>query len=432
MRLTYLTLVIILLGSSCKKKCDKSGESCNEELRPVIMVHGFLASGDTWASQAQRFASNSYCSDRIFVFDWNTLNQGGQATNIARLDSFVDAVLSYTASSKVDLIGHSAGGGLGYSYCSDATRSAKVAKYVHIGSSSQSKPAGPNGEIPTLCLSSSDDKVTGSSTITGATNINIPNKDHYEVATSKEAFLKIYLFLNDEIPMEADIVEDQQIKVSGKMLMLGENTPLADAEVSIYELKAADGTRISSDPQFKVKTTLDGRFPEVILKKNTYYEFQAKSSDPNDRVVHYFREPFIKSDKNVYLRMLPKSGLGAILLGGLPKDDRQSVLAVFTANQAVINGRDQLFVDAVELSSAAISPASATNIAFFCYDENQNQQTDLTEPAVFGFLSSFLSGADVFFPTTPARSIHLQFNGRSMYAPSLKSESDGVMVAVFN
>lgn len=431
MRLTYFTILVILLGSSCKKKCDSPGESCNEKLRPVIMVHGFLASGDTWASQAQRFASNGYCNNRIFVFDWNTLSQGGQAYNIVRLDSFVDAVLSYTASSKVDLIGHSAGGGLGYNYCSDATRAAKIAKYVHVGSSSQSKPAGPNGEIPTLCLSSPDDKVTGASTVTDAININIANKDHYEIATSKESFIKIYLFLNDETPGQ-DIVADQLIKVSGKMLMLGENTPLADAEVSVYELKTADGTRVSTDPQFKVKTALDGRFPELVLKKNTYYEFQAKSSDPNDRVVHYFREPFVKSDHNVYLRMLPKTGIASILLGGLPKDDRQSVLAVFTANQAVVNGRDQLFVDNVELSTAAISPASATNIAFFCYDENQNQQSDLTEPAVFGLLSSFLSGVDVFFPTTPARSIHLRFNGRSMYAPSLKSETDGVMVAVFN
>ena len=49
---------------------------CSDGRRPVVMAHGFLASGDTWATQAQRFASNGYCPDSVFAFDYNTLDQG--------------------------------------------------------------------------------------------------------------------------------------------------------------------------------------------------------------------------------------------------------------------------------------------------------------------------------------------------------------------
>jgi hypothetical protein len=36
----------------------------------------------------------------------------------------------------------------------------------------------------------------------------------------------------------------------------------------------------------------------------------------------------------------------------------QSVMAVFTANQATVSGRDSLIVNNVELSTAAITPVS--------------------------------------------------------------------------
>ncbi len=436
MRQTIIFVAFLALLSSCAKdkKNQDSNSGCNAASRPVIMVHGFLASGDTWASQAQRFQSNSYCDDKVYVFDWNTLNQTtGQAAAVLQLDSLIDAVLAKTGQTKVDLVGHSAGGGVGYSYCSDSLRAKKVAHYVHIGSNSQTKPAGPNGEIPTLCISSPDDKVAGNTTITDATNITLNGKDHYEVATSKESFISMYKFFNEKDPVYSDIQPDATVKVSGKVLTLGDNTALINATVNVYELNTADASRASATPNQTFTTGSDGLFSSFTAKANTYYEFEVISPISGDRKVHYYREPFTKSDRIVYLRTIPQSGLAATLLGGLPKDDGQTVLAIFTANQAVVNGRDQLFVnDNVELSSAAISPASATNIAFFMYDDNKNQQTDLTEPSIFGFLNSFLSGADVYLPTLPEGSIKLTFNGRNQFVRNLKSNSDGVVVAVFN
>jgi triacylglycerol lipase len=437
MRQTIIFLILITLFSSCAKEKNNNGNNnntptCNADRLPVVMVHGFLASGDTWALQAQRFKSNSYCDDKVYVLDWNTLG-GNQNAAIQQLDELIDKILQQTGKTQVELVGHSAGGGVGYSYCSDAARALKVAHYVHVGSNSQSQPAGPNGEIPTLCISSPDDAVTGNTTITGATNVTLAGQDHYQVATSKEAFAEMYKFFNGSSPKYDDVMPDTEIKVSGKVLTLGDNTSLINATVNVYELNASDGSRNSTTPSHTLTTNDNGLFAAFTAKQNTYYEFEVVSANASDRKLFYFREPFKKSDNLVYLRTVPTSGLAATLLGNLPKDDNQTVLAIFAANQAVVNGRDELYVnDNLELSSATISPASATNIAYFLYDDNRNQQTDLTKPFIFNVLTSFLTARDVYFPTQPAGSIKLRFNGRNQFVRNLRSSSDGIVVAVFN
>jgi hypothetical protein len=107
-------------------------------------------------------------------------------------------------------------------------------------------------------------------------------------------------------------------------------------------------------------------------------------------------------------------------------------MAVFTANQAVVAGRDSLIVDNTVLSTTAITPASATVIAMFLYDDNNNQQTDLTKPFLFSVLNSFLTARDVYFQTSTPYAIPLRFNGRTLHVRNLKSATDGVVVAVFD
>ena len=111
---------------------------CDTCLYPVVMVHGFLASGDTWAPFHQLFTSNGYKPNLLHAFDWNSLAQG--ANHSAALDGFIDRVLAKTKAPKVRLIGHSAGGGLCYTYLSNAARAAKVDGYVHVASSVQPNP----------------------------------------------------------------------------------------------------------------------------------------------------------------------------------------------------------------------------------------------------------------------------------------------------
>ncbi len=104
--------LLLLLISRCKKDeavpppaqeqntQNPPPPSCNDTLLPVVMMHGFLASGDTYARHFMRFTSNGYCGNRLFAYDWNTLGGGG---NVNDLDIFIDTVLARMGTSQVNL-----------------------------------------------------------------------------------------------------------------------------------------------------------------------------------------------------------------------------------------------------------------------------------------------------------------------------------------
>ncbi len=425
-----LFIIGLVIISACKQDDEMETIPCDSSVLPIVMAHGFLASGDTYATQVQRFTSNNYCSDRLFAFDWNTLEQDG-AEDL--LDAFIDDVLAQTGATQVNLVGHSAGSGLGYGYLTDATRAAKVAHYVEVGSGANAQPAGPTGEIPTLNIWSEDDLIVPGGDIPGATNLQLSGVDHYEVATSAVTFEAMYEFFNDKSPTTTSILSEEEISISGRAVALGENTPIGGATVNIYALDAATGARRNGEPDATLTTDAGGYWSGFTAEADTYYEFHLLGSGPSDRAIHYYREPFTRSNSLVYLRGFPPaSSLAGILLSNVPQDDNQSALAVFTANQAVLSGRDELSVDGFDLATPEYAAPEKTNIAFFLYDDGNNQ-TDGNIHAVFNvFLPAFLIGLDYFIPTTEPGSVELKFNGRAMHVPNLKSGTDGTIVAVFD
>lgn len=405
--------------------------NCDKQLKPVVMVHGLLASGDTYADQFMRFTSNNYCSDRLFVFDWNTLDQSQDAA--ALLDLFIDDVLLKTGSAQVFLAGHSAGGGVGYNYLSEPARAVKVAGYVHIGSSVQSGPAGATGEVPTLNIWSPDDKVVTGGDINGATNLSLPGQDHYQVATSSETFDAMYRFFNEnKAPLTLNIIPQNNIAISGKVVSLGENVPKSAAQISIFELNPATGERLNENPDFTPQVDNKGYWSSVKVKANVPYEFEVNTGDSSDRLIHYYREGFQHSNSLVYLRVLPPpSSFAGNLLAALPSDDEQSVVVIFSASKAVINGRDDLRVNNNELSNAEFASADITTIAFFLFDDGNNT-SDFTSANPLFASFPFLEAVDVFFPTQNPSTIRCTFNGRSLNLRNWKSQSEGISIAVFD
>ncbi|MFZ2898818.1 MAG: alpha/beta fold hydrolase [Saprospiraceae bacterium] len=404
---------------------------CDSTLTPIIFVHGFLASGDTYATQAQRFTANDYCPDYLYAFDWNTL--GNQAEAVTKLDALIDEVLQTHGVEKIHLAGHSAGGGLCYNYLSDSTRAAKVAAYVHIGSSEQAGPAGPGGSVPTANIWSAGDKVVPGKDIPGATNISFTDLDHYQVATSAASFEQLFSFFNGgKMPATTAILPENLIELKGRVVTLGENKALVGATIEIYEVDPASGQRIRATPDATLTADSKGGWGPWTAKPEVPYEFFVRTTDPADRPIHYFREGFTRSNRMVYLRMFPPpTSLAGLLLAGIPKDDDQTVLAVFSANQAVVYQRDQLSVNGVPFATDAYANANKTSIAFFLYDDGDGQSSGNIH-AAFNFLTSFLVGVDYFIPTNPPGSIELNYNGRPMFVPNWKSDTEGVIVAVFD
>ncbi|GCD78520.1 lipase [Thermaurantimonas aggregans] len=417
---------------ACRKDKNSANNNnlnpCNQ-YTPIVFIHGFLASGDTWAGQVMRFTSNGYCADRLYAFDWNTLSQG--ADNASLLDRFIDSVLQITKASKVNLVGHSAGGGLGYTYLSNNQRAAKVAQYVHIGSNVQSGPAG-NGSVPTLNIWSPQDLIVQGGNINGATNVRLDGKDHYEVATCKEAFEAMYeFFTSGKKPKNLDILPENTLSISGKVLTLGENQPRAGADVKIYEIDATTGFRKTTTPLHTLTSDARGQWGPVELNKQTYYEFEVNTRISGDRVVYYYREPFKRSNPLVYLRTLPPANsFVGLLFSGLPNSADQSLLTIFAASQGVSAGRDSLLVNNLHVSTSSLAPPGKNAIAFFLYDGNNNGQSELTPVGLFSQFP-FLVGADVYFPTSPRGTISCKLNGRTLNVEN-KPSASGITIAVFD
>lgn len=397
--------------------------------RPIVMIHGLLASGDTYTSFAQRFSSNGYKWSRLFVFDWNTLAQG--ANDISNLDKFIDQVRTTSGYSQVELIGHSAGGGLAYNYLKDASRATKVAHYVHLASGSQSSAAGPTGNVPTLNIWSDGDKVGQSGNISGAKNVKMNGLDHYQVATSAASFEEVFQFFKNEKPQTTGIAWESNPCIGGRVVTFGENQPAADAIVSVYEVNSITGERVSDKPMYQTKTDVNGQWKPVIVRPGIYYELEVKEVGPGKRALHYYREGFTHNNLLVYLRTIPPpTSLAGFLLSGLPNNPEQSVLNVFSSSQAVVSGRDSLTVDNSLMSTASIAPASKTMIALFLYDNNKNNKSDFTPITLYSSLS-FLNGIDQFFDTQKTDPIVVQMNNRRLALRRWKA-SDDIIIAVFD
>ena len=120
-----------------------------------------LGAGDTWSPHQRRYLANGYCGDRIYPFDWNSLDRN--ADHVTDLEVFIDSVRTANQATQVDLVGHSAGGGLGYEYLANEERAQTVRRYVHIGSFPSDAPPGPDGgdTVPTLNLWSEQDVIVG-------------------------------------------------------------------------------------------------------------------------------------------------------------------------------------------------------------------------------------------------------------------------------
>ena len=410
---------------------DTAPTPCTDTRRPFVAAHGFLASGDTYASHAMRFEANGYCLGRIFAFDWNTLDQDGEPELL--LDQFIDDVLAETGAAEVDLAGHSAGGGLGYRYLADPARASKVAHYIHIGSSVFDGPAGPEGDpVPTLNLwSEADLIIDGKGDIPGATNVRLTEEDHYAVATSAASFTAIYRFIHDDqAPATTDIAPDGPIVVSGRALSLGENAPVAGGAVAIYAVDPDTGGRLG-DAVATFTTDDLGHWGPFTAEPDTRYEFRVQGAEPDSVPVHYYREPFVRSNPLVYLRTLPgPDSFAGQLLSVIPFDDEAAIVIIFLTNRGLNAATDSLTVNGLEVATDAIASPDQTTIALFLYDDNRNGASD---EAPVGLFSSFpfLNAFDLFFPADPDTTITVDLNGSALNLPSWPSASEGATIAVF-
>src|SRR5436853_477604 len=145
------------------------------EKRPVLFVHGFESAGSNFASQAMRFESNGYPHGWVEEIDYDSTAAVGNHEEVDKqIEEAITALKQRTGKSQVDLIGHSEGTSVSYSYLTEgekaAERKANVAAYVNMDGQAK------NPGVRTLALWAG--RGAPGRSMEGATNVTIPNQTH--------------------------------------------------------------------------------------------------------------------------------------------------------------------------------------------------------------------------------------------------------------
>lgn len=129
----------------------------------VVLVHGtFSSTMYSYGALAPRLANQGYC---VYAKDFGSHEPGvlfkatrGVDTSAREVSDFIDEVLQKTGASKVDLIGHSQGGLLGFYYLKKLGGSKKVKQFVALAPSLRGTQIAktPNREEISYCLACAD------------------------------------------------------------------------------------------------------------------------------------------------------------------------------------------------------------------------------------------------------------------------------------
>jgi|HubBroStandDraft_6_1064221.scaffolds.fasta_scaffold48495_2 pimeloyl-ACP methyl ester carboxylesterase len=399
----------------------------NKSFRPIVFVHGFAGSGEQYERPAKLFESNGYPATWINVYDYNSIGSTGGAEP---LDKFIDAVRAQTGFEKIDLIGHSRGTAVSKDYLSDPKRAAKVAHYANIAG----RAAGNEGGVPTIVVGSKGDKLAGPGTAKeGAQHAVLEKPDHVGAATSTESFERVFSFFNNgKAPKSLDVRPQEPIAVGGFAKIFGPNAPLNSATLEIYEVAADSGRRMHDRADAKFTVRNDGSWGPFRAKPGQHYEF-CLTAPGAKRPVHYYREPYERTDLLVYLKTRdPKDAATVRLEKALNISDESSTIVVSQLNGAIVAGRDSLKVNELEIATEKIAPEGGTKVGFYLFDANQNKKTDATLPEGSMWNMPFITAADVYVPTAKPETITFAFNGHVLHAPNWKGASEGQIFVTFN
>jgi pimeloyl-ACP methyl ester carboxylesterase len=357
---------------------------------PIVFVHGFAGSAQQFESQAIRFAANGYPQDRIVAYDHD--GAGLDIEGYVRgLDQVINATLERFDVDKVYLAGHSRGTFVSSSYLGDATRAAKVAKYVALDGSP--------------CPAAVPCKA-----ITQATN---PGQSHVEVATSKETFASMYEFLVGERPEVTEIVPQREpIELAGRAVNFPSNAGLEGAHLDVWEIDPDTGARVEDEPHASFDIGADGSFGPFTAGRGAHYEWVL--SQPGSDVQHHlYLQPYLRS--SYLVRLLSSPPDGPTRANTNVSDNHSAIIAMrmreWYANDDADLPGDQS--DTLEISThgpgvdtepvQAITDAMGNGTIGLHFHDDAATPRETTLAALPYFSTQpFQNGADVYMPASTA------------------------------
>jgi hypothetical protein len=405
--IAFVCAVALLLAGA-----HRAGASTFEK-RPVLFVHGFESAGSNFASQAMRFESNGYAPSWVMELDYNSTAAVANKTEVDKqIDEAIATLKERTGKSQVDVIGHSEGTSVMYSYLTEGEKAAErrenVARYVNVDGQEK------NPGVPTLALwAGRCPDVTCSKperSMEGAENVTIPNATHVQTSTAAESFQQIFKFFRRALPAHDIVPQKNKIQLAGKALEFPQNTGLVGNTVQIWPIDSS-GARTTTTPlaTFEIKdgSTGGGAWGPVTAKSGQRYEFALVQPA---RTIHVYKEPFARSDYAIRL-------LGSAAIENYTGKNPGSTGAVmiryeeYWGNQPGEN--DELLINGLNVCTAKLCPWEKEVNAFFAFNWENKEESTLNEDPVLS-KPPFLQGAQVFVPGAmpPNATVSYQLSSR--------------------
>jgi pimeloyl-ACP methyl ester carboxylesterase len=412
-RFARLPIAGLAAGALLLAAAPHAGASTFER-RPVLFVHGFESAGSNFASQAMRFESNGYPPSWVEEIDYNSTGAVANKTEVDKqIDEAIASLKQRTGKSQVDVIGHSEGTSVMYSYLTEGEqapqRRASVARYVNVDGQEK------NPEVPTLALWAGR---CGDATCSkperhmeGAENATIPNQTHVQTSTSSQSFQQMYKFFRGSLPAHDIVPQKAKIRLAGKALEFPQNTGLIGDTVQIWPIDS-NGARTTTTPLASIAitdgSTGGGAWGPVAARPGQRYEFALLQ--PDGHTIHVYMEPFVRSDYAIRL-------LGSVAIqqytGKSPKSSGAVMIRYkeYWGNQP--GEDDELLVKGLNVCTAALCPWEKEVNAFFAFNWEGKEESTLNEDPVLS-KPPFLQGAQVYVPgsTPPNATVAYQLNSR--------------------
>jgi pimeloyl-ACP methyl ester carboxylesterase len=391
---------------------------------PIVFVHGGAGSADQFESQALRFASNGYSPEYITGFDYDSSMANNTVDEImAALDTHIDNLLAETGAKQVDLLGHSYGTMMSANYLNDPARSAKVAHYVNLDGFVTTEDGGTESQfnceacyeitVPILAIWASMSGLEGRQVVDATENIMLMGTTHVQAASHAEAFYHMYKFFNNGRPPRTTNIlpsSSEDIELAGKVIHFVTNLTPDNHTIELYEIDQDTGLRLSDTPLAEASVGDDGKFGPFPAKRDRHYEFYVYNKWlPIRTSLHFYYEPFVRSDYMIRLKTVPPFGLINTVIQQ-NRSENQSGLVIVRNKEFVGNaealpveqemGNDSLTINGTQLCTAEITPAGSSTIGLFVYDFGDDGVDDLTQSQSFYSMVPFVGGVDLYMPAS--------------------------------
>ncbi|MDX9757950.1 MAG: hypothetical protein RBU27_02220 [Bacteroidota bacterium] len=430
---------------------DTNTVTIDDKVRTIVFVHGTHEAADVFTQLIQRFALNGYTEAQLVAFDlqeYFTGTDSDVAKMAAQLQTKVNAVLTGSADTRVDIIAHGSGASAVQHWLVNMGGTAKAAHVIFAGGTFDLglTIAGDITPGPCKYLSIRSDGTDAAQhgnaeygKLAGATDAVFAGHDNLELLSAEGPFEAMHTFLTGTSPAEKNMPNSRigmTYEIKARLIDFLDNTPVAGVTVVPVKIRTLANGEIQRQASSTVLTSdANGEISySDVVGPEQHLELWVRSGSQSHFDMHVYRQPWRANSHTERLRMIPRSPAGSDLLRAYSaalRTGNHAVMLVISQNRTMISGRDELTLkrynpayepigeaSVLTPGNAPVPGGSAPNgntwfLSLLDYDTNT---TDGTGPIAAPGLNLWgMNSFDCYFDvTTTNYQTQLTLNGRTL------------------